>query len=62
MPETAPCPRCHSPRLSVVYYDAEGRPLGGQVQCGECGSRHSARLIPLRDSQKQRELLERKAS
>jgi hypothetical protein len=48
--------------LTVVYYDADGRPLGGHIQCSECGSRHSARLVPLRDSQKQRELLERKAS
>jgi len=59
MPETPPCPRCQSPRLTVVYYDAEGRPLGGHVQCSECGARHSTPLVPLRDK---RELLERKAS
>jgi transcription elongation factor Elf1 len=59
MPDNAPCPRCQSPRLSVVYYDADGRPLGGHVQCSECGSRHSAKLVPLA---KQRGLLERKAS
>jgi transcription elongation factor Elf1 len=59
MPETAPCPRCQSPRLTVVYYDADGRPLGGHIQCSECGARHSTRLVPLRDK---RELLERKAS
>lgn len=61
MPDTAPCPRCQSTRLAVVYYDADGQPLGGHVLCSQCGSRHSARLVPLHD-EKQRELLERKAS
>ena len=61
MPQPSPCPRCQAQRLAVVYYDAEGRPVGGQLHCPDCGARHSARLVPADDAARS-ELLERKAS
>ena len=62
MPQPSPCPRCQAQRLAVVYYDAEGRPLGGQLHCPDCGARHSARLVPPAGEVSRSELLERKAS
>ena len=59
-PQTAPCPRCNSARLTIVYYDAEGRPVGGHVHCSECGARHNVPLQP--QPSVQGDLLERKAS
>jgi len=50
MQQSSPCPRCRAPRLAVVYYDAKGKPIGGQVHCTDCGARHSARLTPAQDS------------
>ena len=60
MPEPKPCPRCSAARLSVIYFDAEGRPLGGHLHCPECGPRHAERLVPAPDVRDG--LLERKAS
>jgi hypothetical protein len=58
------CPRCRGDRLAVVYFDAHDAPIGGHVQCPDCGPRHSEELsfedpaaLAVR-----RELLERKAS
>jgi len=63
MPQPDPCPRCRAVRLSVVYFDAKGRPLGGHLHCPDCGPRHSALIAgdPAADKVR-RQLLERKAS
>ena len=58
------CPYCHSDRLAVLYYDAQGNPIGGHSQCTECGPREAV-PIPSEDelrTARQRELLEKKAS
>ncbi|HEY6380108.1 MAG TPA: hypothetical protein VI316_13110 [Candidatus Dormibacteraeota bacterium] len=63
MPESVPCPRCSAARLSVVYFDADGRPVGGHLHCTQCGPRHNQLLVP--NGQRggvQKRLLERKAS
>src|SRR2546421_11482976 len=63
MPQPAPCPRCRAARLAVVYYDAEGHPIGGTVHCPECGARQAARLVAQSGSTQSRaELLRRQAS
>ena len=55
------CPRCRAERLAVVYFDANDEPIGGHIQCPDCGPRHSEELrfeaTSVRDT-----LLERKAS
>ena len=61
MQQSSSCPRCRAPRLAVIYYDVEGKPIGGQVHCADCGSRHSARLTPAKDADETRAEL-RKAS
>jgi hypothetical protein len=46
--------------LAVVYFDANGEPIGGHIQCPDCGPRHSEELTfdaSVRDT-----LLEREAS
>lgn len=58
---TEKCPRCQSDRLAVVYYDADGKPVGGHSQCTECGPRHAVDL-PFDESATRSPLLERKAS
>lgn len=55
------CPRCRGERLAVVYFDENDEPIGGHIQCPECGPRHSEE-IPAPDDRVQRDLLERKAS
>lgn len=63
MPQNDPCPRCASARLSVLYYDAENRPLGGHLHCPDCGARHSVKLVPGSARRDVRgDLLQRKAS
>jgi transcription elongation factor Elf1 len=60
MPNLDTCPRCRAERLAVVYFDAKGDPIGGHVQCPDCGPRHSEELTfdaSVRDT-----LLEREAS
>ena len=50
----------HVERLAVVYFDAKGEPIGGHIQCPDCGPRHSEELTfdaSVRDT-----LLEREAS
>jgi len=54
-----PCPRCKAPRLTVIYYDADGNPIGGRIECTDCGPRHAVELVP---ADLQQRLLERKAS
>jgi hypothetical protein len=55
------CPRCASQRLTVIYYDASGQPVGGLNQCTECGPRHAVKLVPA-PTRKRNQLLDRKAS
>lgn len=63
MPEPVACPRCSATRLSVLYFDADGRPVGGHLHCPDCGPRHNQQLLPSDPKQGVRgELLERKAS
>ncbi|GAC1342228.1 MAG: hypothetical protein NVSMB29_13670 [Candidatus Dormibacteria bacterium] len=60
---SSPCPRCSSNRLSVVYLDAEGRMIGGQRHCPDCGPRQAELVVPPAARAKARDrLLERKAS
>lgn len=59
-PNASPCPRCESQRLSVIYYDGDGDPIGGLSQCTDCGPRHAEHVVFKKA--KRRELLERKAS
>lgn len=61
MPNTEPCLRCSGDRLSVIYYDAKGLPLGGHSQCTECGPR-SAEVVSAPAADVRKKLLERKAS
>lgn len=56
-----PCPRCGAPRLTVIYYAADGTAIGGRIECTQCGPRHAVELVrPSEDVQDR--LLERKAS
>ncbi len=61
MATPTPCPRCHADRFASVYFDAEGRRLGGHRQCTECGPRH-AEPIPADKALVHKKLLEKKAS
>lgn len=60
MPSPDPCPRCNADRLTVIYYDAGGQPLGGHSQCTECGPRHAEPVSAPAELAK--ELLQKKAS
>jgi hypothetical protein len=58
-----PCPRCHAPRLAIIYYGAEGTPIGGHLECTQCGPRHAIPLVPVPPATDVQDgLLERKAS
>lgn len=65
MTKPSPCPRCQAPRLAVIYYNAEGRVVGGHLHCPDCGARHADRLVPTTAAaagEARAELLRRKAS
>jgi hypothetical protein len=55
------CPRCREDRLAVVYFDANDEPIGGHIQCPDCGPRHSEELS-FDAATVSETLLERKAS
>jgi transcription elongation factor Elf1 len=55
------CPRCRAERLAVVYFDANNEPIGGHIQCPDCGPRHSEELT-FQTTTVSDTLLERKAS
>lgn len=55
------CPRCREDRLAVVYFDANDEPIGGHIQCPDCGPRHSEELT-FESASVSETLLERKAS
>jgi transcription elongation factor Elf1 len=61
MPTLDTCPRCRAERLAVVYFDANDAPIGGHIQCPDCGPRHSEELS-FEDQSVRATLLERKAS
>jgi hypothetical protein len=61
MAESNQCPTCKSDRLSVLYFDAKGQPLGGHSQCTECGPR-SVEVVQIPDPAMRKKLLEKKAS
>lgn len=56
-----PCPRCRAMRLAIVYFDADGHQVGGQVLCTECGPRHAVD-VPATTPDLRQDLLERRAS
>lgn len=63
MPQNDPCPRCSSTRLAVMYFDAQGKPIGGHLHCPDCGPRHTEELPRSeKDSSVRTDLLKRKAS
>jgi hypothetical protein len=45
----------------VVYFDANDAPIGGHIQCPDCGPRHSEELSFENESVRET-LLKRKAS
>ncbi len=61
MPTLDSCPRCRGDRLAVVYFDLNDEPIGGHIQCPDCGPRHSEQLTFTTPSVRET-LLERKAS
>ena len=61
MAEPNECPRCRTARLSVLYYGADGEPLGGHIECTDCGPRHAVQLKPI-ESKSRNRLVDRKAS
>jgi transcription elongation factor Elf1 len=58
------CPRCSAPRLTVIYYGADGAPIGGHTECTACGPRYAVELerTGVQPPDVQEGLLERKAS
>jgi len=56
------CPRCSAARLNVIYYGADGVPIGGHTECTDCGPRHAVELRPTAKLGTRNRLLDRKAS
>ena len=56
-----PCPRCSAPRLTIIYYGADGNPIGGRLECTDCGPRQAVELFPVSEDVRA-QLLKRKAS
>ena len=56
-----PCPRCSAPRLTIIYYDADGNPIGRRLECTDCGPRQAVELYPVSGDVRD-QLLKRKAS
>jgi hypothetical protein len=54
------CPFCKRGMLSVLYYGADGEPVGGHRICADCGPRSVVELVV--PDELRRKLLERKAS
>ncbi len=61
MPTLETCPRCRADRLAVVYFGANDEPIGGHIQCPDCGPRHAEELSFPADTVRET-LLERKPS
>jgi hypothetical protein len=60
MGEREHCTVCGADVLSVLYYGAEGEPVGGYSVCSNCGPRNVVEVTTAADIR--RNLLERKAS
>ncbi|MGI8846892.1 MAG: hypothetical protein ACR2GX_01290 [Candidatus Dormibacteria bacterium] len=56
------CPRCSGARLSVIYYGVDGSPIGGTIECADCGPRHAVELKPTGKAAAPERLIDRKAS
>jgi hypothetical protein len=61
MPETERCSKCRADVVSVLYFGADGAPVGGHQVCTNCGPR-SAVEVDVKAADVRRRLLERKAS
>ena len=61
MEEREQCRACGADMLSVLYYGAEGEPVGGYFVCSNCGPRSSVE-VSATAAEIRRKLLERKAS
>jgi hypothetical protein len=61
MPETERCSKCGADIVSVLYFGADGEPIGGHQVCTDCGPR-SAVDVDVSSADVRRRLLERKAS
>ena len=57
-----PCPRCGSPRLTIIYYDGDGNLIGGRLECTACGPRQAEELVHAGSDDVRAQLLKRKAS
>ena len=55
------CGICGAGLLSVIYYGADGEPVGGYHVCSNCGPRSVVEMSATA-AQIRRDLLERKAS
>lgn len=61
MAEAEKCAKCGAEILSIVYFDAEGAPVGGHQMCTNCGPRSVVDVdVTTRDLHEK--LLQRKAS
>lgn len=61
MEERERCVTCGAVMLSVLYYGADGEPVGGYHVCSNCGPRTVVAMKPTA-AEIRRKLLERKAS
>lgn len=55
------CEICGAGLLSVLYYGADGEPVGGYAVCANCGPRSVVQMSATA-AEIRRDLLERKAS
>lgn len=61
MAKPTKCAKCGAEILSVVYFDAEGAPVGGHQLCTNCGPR-SVVDVDVTSPDLHDKLLQRKAS
>jgi len=61
MAKAEKCRKCGAEILSVVYFGADGAPVGGHQLCTNCGPR-SVEDVDVKPLDLRRKLLERKAS
>lgn len=61
MAEAIKCTKCGAEILSVVYFGADGQPVGGHQLCTNCGPR-SVVEVDVTSRDLHQKLLQRKAS
>jgi len=61
MAKPVKCTKCGAEILSVVYFGAEGQPVGGHQVCPNCGPR-SVVEVDVTSADLHQKLLQRKAS